>query len=89
MIERGGNLICKVVPNKDMTTLIPLIKKYVKEKSDIMTDKLTTYNSIGRKYNRQVITHRKKVYVNGSIHTNTIEGFGVFLKRDLKEFIIW
>jgi hypothetical protein len=38
MVERGGNVIAKVVPNVERNTLEPIIKKHVKKGSNVYTD---------------------------------------------------
>jgi transposase-like protein len=38
MLERGGNLIVKVVPNTRQKTLKPIIKESVKEGSTLYSD---------------------------------------------------
>ena len=85
MVERGGKVICIIVPDKTKETLIPTIEKNVKEGSKIMTDKLTSYFSLYENYNHYTITHRKS-YVRGrggQIHTNTIEGLWSLFKRGI------
>lgn len=47
IVEQGSGLsILKVVPNRKATTLLPLIAKYVRPGSTIMTDSFPSYNGI-------------------------------------------
>jgi len=38
MIERGGNLICQVIPNTQQETIEPIIRANIKEGTNIYTD---------------------------------------------------
>ena len=47
-----------------------------------MTDEFPSYKGLDKEFKKQeIINHASKVYVNGNIHTNTIEGFFSLLKR--------
>lgn len=84
LLERGGDVIAKVVPRVNMTTLIPNIKKTVEPDSILMTDELTTYNAIPKHiYRHYVVKHSAKEYVRGMCHTNSLEGFWSQLKRSI------
>ena len=63
MIERGGNLIAKVVPNTKSKTLIPEILKNVKPKTQIMTDEWVAYSSLN-KYKDYIHSYIKQVKKN-------------------------
>ena len=57
-------------------TCAGLIKEHVLPRTMVFTDDFKSYNGIGaRGYTHQRINHSEKVYVNGDVHTNTIEGF--------------
>ncbi|MCE8162756.1 MAG: IS1595 family transposase [Candidatus Moeniiplasma glomeromycotorum] len=73
-IERGGNLIAQVVPNNKKKTLEPLVKQNVEIGSEVNSDEWLAYNGLGKWYNHQWVNHGAKQYVNGKVHTNTIEG---------------
>ena len=47
------------------------------------TDEYSSYKSLQRIYDHQFIKHSRKQYVEGRIHTNTIEGFWSLLKRGI------
>ena len=46
-----------------------------------MTDEWRSYNGLCLLYGHQVISHSMGEYVNGTCHTNTLEGFLSLLKR--------
>ena len=84
VVERGGQANVSVVPNVKSDTLLPIIEEAVKPTSTIYTDDMPSYNKLNRMgYNHKVIKHMAKIYVNGNIHTGTIDGFWSLLKRGI------
>ena len=50
----------------------------------LYTDEFPSYDHMTRlDYNHKRIEHHSEVYVNGNIHTNSIEGFWSLLKRGI------
>ena len=45
-----------------------------------MTDEYHAYHAIGREMKYHIVNHQEQ-YVDGDVHTNTIEGFWSLLKR--------
>ena len=45
-----------------------------------MTDQFKSYLTMGRFMRHHIINHKER-YVDGNVHTNTIEGFWSLLKR--------
>ena len=66
-------------------TLVGTVHEFVLPKSTIFTDELNAYNTMPRKrrYEHKRINHSSKVYVQGNVHTNTIEGFWSLVKRGI------
>ena len=84
LLERGGDVIAKVVPHVSRETLIPNIKDNVEGGSTLMTDELAAYKSAPRDYYlHEVVTHSAREYVRGMCHTNGLEGFWSQLKRSI------
>ena len=80
-VERGGNVVAQVAENLTGRTILEFIKKAVKiEDSELMTDEFHAYNAIGREMKHQIVNHQEQ-FVDGEVHTNTIEGFWSLLKR--------
>ena len=51
----------------------------------IFTDEWHAYKVVGREYRaHHRIRHRSKIYVEGDVHTNTIEGFFGLLKNGIR-----
>ena len=84
MVQRGGRVIAKVVPDTKSRTLIPMVQQHVRYGSDVMTDELQSYRNLRGWYTHRHVQHSLKLYVKGLTHTNTIEGFWSQLKRSLR-----
>lgn len=83
MVERKGKIVAKHVPNTTMETLSSEILKNVKESAKLYTDEYSSYARLKRVYDHSVVKHSQHQYVNGRIHTNTIESFWALLKRGI------
>jgi transposase len=79
-VERRGRIKAEVVPNSRQTTLEKKVREYVVPQTILYTDDFKAYQRIGRtEYVHRRINHSAKVYVQGDVHTQTIEGFfGLF-----------
>lgn len=84
MVQREGRVITHVIGSHKVADIIPLVQKNVRAGSTVMTDELQAYNPLGKLgYTHKRVNHLSKKYVEGEIHTNTIEGFWSQLKRSL------
>lgn len=84
LVERGGDVITRIIPNVKRKTLEPHISANVEPKSTITTDEFVSYQYISELgYEHGVVAHGTKEYVRGKHHTNTIEGFWSLLKRSI------
>ncbi|MDE6521249.1 MAG: IS1595 family transposase [Muribaculaceae bacterium] len=82
MLQRGGNVICKVVKDTSAKSLTPCILKAVKRTANLFTDEWVGYDIIRKIYKTQMVDHGKGQYVIGNAYTNSIEGFwSNFCKR--------
>ena len=81
MVERDGKLNANVVKNASSATLTKEIVANIKESASLYTDEWIGYKGVSRIYHHSVVKHNKGQYVNGRVHTNTIEGFWSLLKR--------
>jgi len=80
-VERGGRVVARRVPDVTGKTLLPFIKENVSTDSTVYTDEWPAYWSVKHNgFNHHTIQHRQRIYVNGDIHTNTIEGFWSLVK---------
>ena len=85
MIERGGRIIAKPVHKDKLGS--KSMAKLVRENIDVsdamlITDEWSGYIKI-RSFMRHETINHQVCYVNGEIHTNTIESFWGLLKRGI------
>lgn len=84
MAQRKGRLQTQVIANIRARAVIPVIRQHVKPGSTIYTDELNTYNRLKKfGYEHDRVLHSAKVYVEGDVHTNAIEGFWSLVKRGI------
>ena len=83
LIERDGKVLLKYVPKADAANMVTFIKKHVSEKSTLYTDNASVYKKLHKSYNHGSVDHALSVYVDGEVHTNTIENFWSILKRGI------
>src|SRR5438552_1996496 len=81
-VERGGKVQTVVVENRKKKTLQEEVKKRVEAGAALYTDELLSYEGLEGRYAHQVINHALS-YVEGAVHTNTMENFWSLLKRGL------
>lgn len=85
MVERGGDVIAKVVPDAKTATLIPAIAANVSTDSTIHTDEWQVYKNVRKLgYAHKAVNHGREQWVNGTCHTNTIENFWSRLKNSIR-----
>jgi len=83
MLERGGNLVCRVVNNIFKKQLTAPILKTIKRTATLFTDEWSGYDTVGKIYTQYVVDHSKGQYVDENAYTNTIEGFWSIMKRGI------
>jgi transposase len=85
VVERGGRVRATIVPDTSTATLMPLVKEYVLPTSVVYTDEWRSYLQLGKMgYTHSRVNHGAKVYVDGDVHTQTIEGFWSLVKNGLR-----
>ena len=83
-VERNGQVVAQVIPDVKRHTLVPFMLRKVDRNATLFTDEFPSYDHMTRAgYNHKRIDHHSKVYVNGNIHTNNIEGFWSLVKRGI------
>lgn len=85
MLERGGNVMTAVVPDRKMNTLVPMVKANVKPHTTVHTDEWVAYGTIAAHgFFHQRVNHLAGEYVSPTGATvNAIEGFWAQLKRSI------
>ena len=80
-VERGGNVQAQVADDLTGQGVLNFIKNNVNPKDSVLiTDEYKAYNAVKGLIPHEVIKHSEH-YVDGTTHTNTIEGFWSLLKR--------
>jgi transposase-like protein len=82
MVEREGKVVANVVKDTKASTLVPEIIKNVRD-GIIYSDGFVSYHGLQRIYDHLFVKHNEGIYVDGRVHTNTIEGFWSLLKRGI------
>ena len=85
MIERGGRVRLRVITSRRGEPLSGAVRSNVNPEAILITDDWIAYKPLRREY----AGHRgdqplSGSYVNGTIHTNTIEGFFGNLKTGMR-----
>lgn len=85
IIERGGNVRMSKIKRADAKTLHAFVHGHIHPKTKlIITDDWKAYRGIGDNDTKhEYVSHRRKEYVRGDIHTNTIENVWSLLKRSV------
>ncbi|MDG5490538.1 IS1595 family transposase [Psychroserpens sp. SPM9] len=83
IIERNGKVVLKHVPSADLNNVGSLISKHVPKGSTIYSDEAPVYNHLKKSYTHDNVKHSLNIYVEGNVHTNSIENFWSVLKRGL------
>jgi hypothetical protein len=83
--ERGGAVRAEVTPDSRRKTLEGKVREYVLPETLIYTDEWVGYSGLEEAgYRHRRIRHTAKVYVEGDVHTQTIDGFFALLKNGIK-----
>jgi transposase-like protein len=84
MVERGGKVAAHVTPTNFQESALAHIESRVLPATSVYTDEAAAYAPLKAKgYHHRRIHHAAKVYVDGDVHTQTIEGFWSLVKRGI------
>lgn len=81
LIERGGEIRATVVSDCSMRTVESQLVRHAAFGSKIHTDDFLSYARVSKYYPHGAVNHGAGEYVNGDVHTNTIESFWALFKR--------
>ena len=79
MRERGGNVKGIVLKDTSANTIQDLLNANIAKNATLYTDEHKSY--IGNKFDHKTVNHKARQYVNGPVHTNSIESFWALPKR--------
>ncbi|MGB3606536.1 IS1595 family transposase [Psychroserpens sp.] len=83
IIERNGNVALKHVTGETRQNMVDFVTTHVPHDSTIYSDEAPAYNQLKRFYTHDNVKHAVNIFVEGQVHTNTIENFWSVLKRGL------
>lgn len=85
MVERGGNIRLRVIPSRRGPALSREVRANINPASIIFTDDWQAYKPLRREFlGHRIINHSAGVYVQGDVHTNSIEGFFGNMKTGMR-----
>ncbi len=82
IVKRGGEVRAMVVPDRRKQTLQACVDEHVQAGAALYSDDLRSYDGLAGRYAHQVVDHAV-AYVDGRVHTNTLENFWSLLKRGI------
>lgn len=83
-VQRGGQVRASVIPTSRGFVVRNKVREYVLPSSIIYTDEYHGYNRLSGKYVHRRIKHSARVYVQGDVHTQTIDGFFGLVKNAIR-----
>lgn len=90
MVERGGEVITRVIPDRTSRTIAHEINKHVRPFSKVATDEAVGFGPLrAMGYWHETVNHAQKEYARDEWHTNTIEAFWAMVKRTIAGTHIW
>lgn len=85
MVERDGRVRLRIIPSRRGAGLSRAVRTHVNPSAFLITDDWPAYKPLrGEFLAHRVINHSAGSYVDGDIHTNTIEGFFGNLKTGMR-----
>jgi transposase-like protein len=84
LVERGGKVRSRHVPEVTASTLRPIIVDAIAKETHFRTDESPVYYKIGEGFaSHLTVNHSISEYVRGDAYTNTVEGYFSILKRGI------
>jgi hypothetical protein len=85
LVERGGRIRTRIVPNAKTETLETFLTSNVQRGSKVSTDEWIAYKHLAEAgYEHGIVTHSYKQWAHGEFHTNSIEGYWSRLKNSIR-----
>jgi transposase len=83
-VERQGRVRATIIPNSGAQALHSSVHEFVVPGSILFTDEWRPYLGLGKTYTHRRIRHRERIYVEGTTHTQTVEGFFALFKNGVR-----
>lgn len=83
IVEGNGKLALTYVSGETTQNMVEFVKTNAPQDATIYSDEAPAYKQLKKNYNYDNVKHSLSIYVEGQVHTNTIENFWSVLKRGL------
>ena len=80
-VQRGGEIRLDIISDRGRKTLHKFIHGHVEKDSTVYTDDWQAYWGVVKDH--ETVNHRLEEWVNGVVHTNSVEGIWSLLKRSI------
>jgi transposase-like protein len=85
LVQRDGGVRSFTIQGTKASEIGPIVNRNVARESFLLTDEAKQYQTIGKGHDAHLwVNHGAGEYVDGPVHTNTIEGFFSIFKRGMK-----
>jgi len=85
LVERGGDVRSFTIKNTKVSEIAPIVNQNIAKETILVTDEAPQYQAIGKAYDGHLwVNHGAGEYVDGPVHTNTVEGYFSIFKRGMK-----
>ena len=90
--KKSARIVARVAKGVKKSELHGMLREYVLPESTVYTDEFIAYEGLEKLqdqnqkpmgYHHRRIAHKSGIYVQGDVHTNTIEGFWSLIKRGI------
>ncbi len=83
-VERGGRMRAEIVANTGAPIMRDFVERNIEKKATTLyTDGYDGYKGLDKEYDRASVTHKRKEWVRGEAHINTVETFFAHIKRSI------
>lgn len=94
MTERGGNVVLRALglgeKYRSHEHIYPHLRNHISTKSVIYTDEANVYDKISTEFkDRETVNHKKKEYVKGDVHVNSIENIWKHFDKAIEGTWFW
>lgn len=86
ILQRGGKVYTKVIPDAKTETLLPIIRNHVVPDSIVYTDYFRSYNALDISEFKHFRINHRETFVDHQNHINGIENFWNQAKRHLRKY---
>ena len=85
LVQRGGGVRSFTIDSTKASEIGPIVNASVSRETFLLSDEARQYQSIGKAFHAHLwVNHGSGEYVDGPVHTNTIEGVFSIFKRGMK-----